>query len=379
MASIQPRGEKFQLRVRHALLSKPFFWTFPSFDEAKNYGDQLEALLERGIVPIELLSPDKGGTADTGDTMPMVRVLDNFLAHGSPSQSDIDLGLIVRPLLVGVRVSQVTYQWTQTLVKDFKVKTNLAPGTIRKRVGLLARALDYHHLNATGRDQVNPFRLLPRGYSAYTAAESTIVEPKVDVARDRRLLPEEEAAVRLALSGEKREDRERALQVDELFQLFFDLILDTGLRLSEAFKLRVDQFDFEAGVIRVEGSKGHRGKKKPRVVPLKKHLRPRVKKQFEGKKGLAFPFWDGTPEDLRKTSNRLSARFAALFRYAKVEDFTEHDLRHESACRWFELRDPKGRWVFSDVEVCRIMGWSNLSMALRYASIRGEDLASRLE
>ncbi|MCG9015218.1 hypothetical protein, partial [Laribacter hongkongensis] len=61
-----------------------------------------------------------------------------------------------------------------------------------------------------------------------------------------------------------------------------------------------------------------------------------------------------------------------------VIDFTEHDLRHEATCRWFSMRDARGAWVFSDIEICRIMGWTDTRMALRYASLRGEDLSSRL-
>ena len=37
----------------------------------------------------------------------------------------------------------------------------------------------------------------------------------------------------------KRADRERALQHDPAFALLFDLIVDTGLRLFEAYRLRV--------------------------------------------------------------------------------------------------------------------------------------------
>ena len=94
--------------------------------------------------------------------------------------------------------------------------------------------------------------------------------------------------------------------------------------------------------------------------------------------GLLWPYWSGDAADLAPATRRLSARFASLFRYAGLADITEHDLRHEAACRWFEMRDAAGRWVFSDVEVARIMGWASLAMALRYASLRGEDLAARL-
>ena len=48
-----------------------------------------------------------------------------------------------------------------------------------------------------------------------------------------------------------------------------DLVLDTGLRMKEAYTLRVSQIDFARGFINVEGSKGHRGSAKPRTVPLK--------------------------------------------------------------------------------------------------------------
>ncbi|WP_300450295.1 hypothetical protein [Accumulibacter sp.] len=57
MASIQKRGEKFQLRVKHELLPCPFFFTFDTEEEAQSYGgNQLESLLRRGIVPQEMLA-----------------------------------------------------------------------------------------------------------------------------------------------------------------------------------------------------------------------------------------------------------------------------------------------------------------------------------
>jgi integrase len=131
--------------------------------------------------------------------------------------------------------------------------------------------------------------------------------------------------------------------------------------------------------LHVEGSKGHRGALKPRTVPLKRALAQKLQPFCNEASGLLFPFWDGTKEGEKKASSRLSARFRTLFQHTGVADMTEHDLRHEATCRWFELRDPNGRWALSDVEVCRIMGWASLSMVLRYASLRGEDLAARID
>lgn len=130
--------------------------------------------------------------------------------------------------------------------------------------------------------------------------------------------------------------------------------------------------------MRVEGSKGHRGWIKPRVVPITPALYGPLRARCAGRVGLLFPYWDGTPGGRADASNRLSKRFAGLFEYARVPDFSAHDLRHEAACRWFERRRADGAWVFSDMAICKIMGWSDPKMALRYAALRGEDLAAAL-
>ena len=51
MSSVQKRGNKFQLRVKHHLLEKPFFHTFDDEVEANNYAKILDGWLERGVVP----------------------------------------------------------------------------------------------------------------------------------------------------------------------------------------------------------------------------------------------------------------------------------------------------------------------------------------
>lgn len=94
---------------------------------------------------------------------------------------------------------------------------------------------------------------------------------------------------------------------------------------------------------------------------------------------LLFTFWSGEPADLKKTTARLSSRFSNLLAYAGHPELTEHDLRHEATCQWFELRDSAGQWVFRNEEIDRIMGWAPGSeMSKRYASFRAEDLAARL-
>lgn len=380
MSSVQLRGDKYQLRVKHKLLPKPYFKTFDDETEAANFGVQLEAMLARGYVPSDLMT---AGPKGLDPTMPLV--VSEYLRSAPVTDSDAELlASVVREVKL-LRVSGVTFKWVEGYVRGLKLGENLAPGTIRKRIGVLARVLDWHFRRTAEEGKmmpVNPLRMLPAGYSQYSRTEIEALDEeklvKQDVKRDYRVGPAEEQKVRLSLSGQKRADRERGLVVDESLILLFDLVVDTGLRLSEAYRLRCDQIDLVKGVLRVEGSKGTRGILKPRVVPLKRGLREKLGVCCAGRSGLVFPFWDGTPEDKRKASKRLSRRFSKLFDYAGVGHLTEHDLRHEACCRWIELRNAEGRWVFSDVEVCRIMGWSSTAMMLRYASLRGEDLADRL-
>lgn len=377
--AIRPRGQRFELRIRHKLLPRPFYATFDDYVAASNYGEQLNAMLERGIVPQDLLAREPKRATD----LLVYEIVKGYLA-GAPGLTESDtalLGVMVgdKPL-VGLRVSGLTYLWVENYVAWLKsAEMHLAPSSIRKRIGALGRVVDWHQRRLeTDVVPINVLRLLPRGYSAYNTNDVAMVEPKRDVQRDRRLSQDEAKRIDRVLAGVKREDRERIFTDDPAFVLLYKVIVDTGMRLFEAFRLRTDSIDLEKNIIRVDGSKGHRGFIKTRVVPIKPVLRAPLRDWIVNRTGLLFPFWDGQPEGRAGASNRLSKRFAGLFDYAQVPDFTEHDLRHEAACRWFELRRPDGSWVFSDIEICRIMGWTDTRMALRYASLRGEDLAARL-
>lgn len=380
MAAITKRSDKWQIRVRHRLLPKPFFATFDEEDEARSYASRLEAMLDRGVVPMDLMEQGE----KRGSDPVLFKMLESYVADGGIAPTDAPVVEQLKVSLPRVRLSGVTARWADDWVADMKLVENLAPSTIRKRVESLARAIDwYWRRTKDGQPPGNALRLMPRGYSQYTEAETLKVTAaggvaKRDVERNRRLAVGEEDAIRKALAGEKRPGRERALDVDPDFSLLFDLIVHTGLRLKEAYTLRSDQIDTTRRVIRVDGSKGERGRIKPRVVPLVKDLRGLLDERCKLRTGLIFGFWSGDADDMKRCSSRLSNRFSTLFDYAGVDDFKEHDLRHEATCRWVTMRGPDGRWLFSEVEICKIMGWSDPKMMLRYASLRGEDLSDRL-
>lgn len=149
--------------------------------------------------------------------------------------------------------------------------------------------------------------------------------------------------------------------------------------------LTVPQIDLVKHEIAVAGTKGHRGALKPRSVPIKGSLLRSIKPWIESLPAgetRVFPgLWDGSTaeKDLKRTTGRVGSAFARVFDHANCADLTEHDLRHEATCRWVTMRRPDGAWLRSEVEIAKIMGWSSLAMFLRYASLRGEDLAHGLD
>lgn len=173
MASYQRRGDKWQLRVKHPLLPKPFFHSFSSEEDARNYGTQLEALLAAGVVPAELLERKV-----VRDEPMLAAIIAQYLRLGSPAPSDITLLTILHREVGNVRVLHITIQWVEQYVHNLKVQQNHAPGTIRKRVESLARVLDWHFRRITQRGEhppANPFRLMPRGYSLYSQRDKDLL------------------------------------------------------------------------------------------------------------------------------------------------------------------------------------------------------------
>lgn len=87
-----------------------------------------------------------------------------------------------------------------------------------------------------------------------------------------------------------------------------------------------------------------------------------------------FP-WASEKATLRTPQQVTSARseqFSRIFEAAGCPDFTFHGLRHEATSRLYE------RTSCSDLQIAKILGWKSLRMALRYANLRGSDLAGKL-
>lgn len=368
----------WEMIVKRRPLAKPVYARFPTEEEARDYAARLETLLAQGIVPAEFAAADAKPMASER----LHRVISAYLATPGLPAARVEILNVLRRELQTHLIASVDVVWAELWVTRMKREMRLAPGTIRKRISALAYVLDHHH--RTTQDYSNPLRRLPRGIATYSPADvSDGEEARVDVVRDRRLTGDEHDRILRALAGEKREDRERALDLpygNELTMLY-QIIVDTGLRLREAYTLARGHVDLARNTINVMSTKRKPGAaQRPRQVPIKPALRAGLEQYIAALDGeRLFPsMWDGTVADLRPATSRISRAFGRLFEYAGVTDCTEHDLRHEATCRWFELRDSAGRWLLSEIEICRVMGWSDSKLALRYASLRGSDIAARL-
>lgn len=385
MASVRPTANgKFELTIRNKLLPKRVFLTFDDKATAEQYGNQVDKMLRAGIVPSGLVV-DKAKPQE----LLSVIVLD-WIRSGAPAASDKDLLQLLAHEVGQLRISDLTYQWALDWVKNMKLVANYSPGTIRKRIGALSRCLDDFLRRRPELQLGNPLRLLPRGAATYNAqdAEQAIAldkKPKVDVVRDRRLKPGELGRILKALAGEKRDDRERPLDLPEAdaLRMLFLLIYHTGVRLREAYMLKASQINMRTRTLTIQSSKQWHGRIKFRDVPMRKELHAALThylglREYAGDDRL-FPWWDGDLASLKKTTGTLSARFNGLFAYAECDNLKEHDLRHEATCQWYELKDAQGRDMFRDKEIEKIMGWApGSAQPSRYASFRAEDLAERL-
>jgi hypothetical protein len=164
MPSVKMRGNSYQLRVVHRLLPKPFYHSFEDETEAINYGEQLEAMLARGIVPQELLAVPK-----TSDDPLLPRLISAYCdeAHAITESDDRLLGVVMCDSpVIGLRLSGLTYRWVETYVAWLKsTEMNIAPSSIRKRIGALGRVMDWRIKRTTADNaapMVNVVRLLPR-------------------------------------------------------------------------------------------------------------------------------------------------------------------------------------------------------------------------
>ncbi|MEX3916006.1 site-specific integrase [Paraburkholderia sp. BR10872] len=389
----RPSGTWEYIIRRKGVLPKPLSLTFQTEEEGDQYVARLEQLLDAGILPEDLV-------AQKDQIVTVEDAIRAYMRKVSLPASDLDLLNTMIGRWKGEPLTKVNFQWADAWVTSMKRADNLAPSTIRHRVGALARCFDWVVKTGTPALAVNPLRLLPKRYAAYTEEDGVAViaqdlAPKEDVYRDRRPSQSEEREIRRIIDGGKPNGRERSfeLQYQPALAFLFELAIESAMRLREMFTLETGQFDIAKRTAFLDRTKN--GSK--RAVPLTsvalaayERYVDAVSDQSDDMRGFSFEtgyLFPWVPEALQnsaggvqlplrkvlnKVTSRMSGQFGRIFDAAGCPDLTFHDLRHEATSRLYE------RTTLSDIQIAKITGHTDPKVLMRYANLRGSDLADRL-
>lgn len=367
-----PNGTWQYTFKKAGLLDKPIYLTFDTEDEGDTYAAKLETLLDRGIVPTEFKREVRITT--------ILHLVREYERDAHPSAKDISAMNAVLKAKGDAPLRGITAGWVDDWIAEMKRLEKLAPATIRARVGALARCTDWGMRKGFLVMPDHPLRTLPDGYAQYSKADTAQAGVKrEDVERDRRLENGEYEAVLEVIHGGvlARKQRPLTLEYPAAHYALFVLAVESAMRLREMYTLTLDQVDLAKRTIFLEKTKN--GDK--RQVPLSS-VAVALLKDYMGSRELPeghpaemlFPWWTGdmAPKVLVKLSDYLSKRFIDVFQQAGAVGLKFHDLRHEAVSRLFE------RTTLSESQIMKISGHKSHRMMMRYANLRGSDLAASL-
>jgi len=265
VATKRKRKASWEYVVRRKdVLQRPLYLTFSTEAEGDQYVKRLEALLDAGIVPEEFRRRQ-------GELTTIEDAARAYLAVQHVPVSDTRCLAIVVERVRGTRLSAINYEWVESWVVAMKRERNLSPSTIRHHVGALARCIDWCVRRGDVGVVINPLRLLPKRYAAYTESDAAVARSaqgdiRIDVERDRRLQGDDEARIREILDGLKPDGRERPFELrwQGALECLFGLALETAMRLREMYTLTTDQIAIPRRTIFLDKTKN--GDK--RQVPL---------------------------------------------------------------------------------------------------------------
>ena len=367
-----PNGTWQYTFKRAGVLDKPLYLTFATEQEGDEYAERLEALLERGIVPTE--------------HRPVSRIvrLDQLVAEyereAHPTTKDQGALNAVLKRWGETPLPKIDAGWVDGIIAEMKRIEKLAPASIRARIGALARATDWGMRKGHLTMPDHPFRTLPDGYAQYSKADTAAAGVKrQDIERDRRLEPGEYERVLAVIDSGVLARKQRPLTIEYLaaHRALFILAVESAMRLSEMYTLTIDQVDLAKRTVFLEKTKN--GDK--RQVPLSTVAVTLFREYLDGREipaehpeDMVFPWWNGdaSPKVRADLSDYLSKRFKGIFKQAECVGLKFHDLRHEAVSRLFE------KTSLSESQIMKISGHKSHRMMMRYANLRGSDLAAAL-
>lgn len=189
---------------------------------------------------------------------------------------------------------------------------------------------------------------------------TTLFPPRWENKRDRRLEPHEERAIMQRMRRTKSHSRYH-------WRLLVRLALETGARLQELVKATWENVHLDRNLwtLPAEDTKT----KKARAIPMSK----KAARVFKLLKMLANADSPRVFHALGQP-HAVSAGFHKIVLDAQAKDFRFHDLRHEAISRMVLYKRK-----LSVFEIMAIVGHSSTEMLVRYANLRGDELAHRMD
>lgn len=153
------------------------------------------------------------------------------------------------------------------------------------------------------------------------------------------------------------------------YDFFFEILACMGMRKFEALGLKVGDFEFDEGFLRIIYAKGN----KSRLVPLPKSLGKRLKTWFEDREAKSidwvFKSRNATKIGYSTMKDELTKRTILLGIKKRVH---MHLFRHCFITELIKAEAPA-------LKVARIVGHSNLNTTMRYTHLVVDDLKSVVE
>lgn len=365
----KPNGWEYVFK-RAGVLDKPIYMTFSNEEEGDAYAERLDKLLARGIVPTEHQRPGRILTIED-----LVRAYERD-AH--PSAKDVGQLTTVLKTRGATPLASINAGWVDDWVVELKRFEKLAPATIRAKVGALARCTDWGMRKGYALMPDHPFRTLPDGYAQYSRADAAVAGVlRTDVERDRRLEDGEFEKILGVVKAGVLPRTQRPLQLPDPVALrcLFVVAVESAMRMREMYTLTLDQVDIGKSTVFLDKTKNGDKRQVPMSSVARDELRTYLKRRDAQACGdRVFPWWDGSTEAkaLGAMSDYLSKLWISIFEQAGAEGLHFHDLRHEATSRLFE------RTTLSETQIMKITGHKSHRMMMRYANLRGSDLASKL-
>ena len=323
--------------------------TFPSRKQCEEFGASAQRSMKLQF------PPKRKSTAVSlaeFDNETIAHTLRLFLASKSATLSNKKVGATVLKHVGYAKQGEASAAWVERFIDHMRAeKTSVGRqftwDTIWKQIGVMNKARRWR-----GRMESFPIDRLPFDIK-------TMFPRNWEAKRERRLHRWEE----VALLARLKRMRDRGSM--PFWRLLVALALKTAARQQELVNATWENVSFERRMWLIPHTKTG----KPRTVPLSK----RSLRILGILRNLRDP---NNPRVFHKLGSpaSVSALFHRYSKQAGLVDYRFHDLRHDAISR-LVLRKRK----LTVFEIMSMVGHSSIEMLHRYANLRGEELASRLD